>query len=268
MSALVPASLLVRPSTGVVMHSLIEANPAVPLSYEPDLPELFRHCLQVCRDLERAVTVAELAARMGHSPAVLGVVVAELADVDLVRLVRAPAWAERLRAWATLTRPVPVAVSVIKTLIVSARQDHTHGALTKLSGDGPWRLQESPRIEVTTTRLAPDLDMLALGISDLGVASPVWEDVCRDAFGAVVISRDSKGELAATRESLLALREAGVPVVVLVHEADEGEVDTDVVRACLGLSQRVPVVIGDVYGRGACEALMDLCSALMNGSGR
>ena len=57
-------------------------------------------------------------------------------------------------------------------------------------------------------------------------------------------------------------------MVVLVHEADEGEVDTDVVRACLGLSQRVPVVIGDVYGRGACEALMDLCSALMNGGGR
>src|SRR5699024_1572857 len=66
-----------------------------------DPPELFRHCLQVCRDSERAMTVAELAARMGHSPAVLGVVVAELADVDLVRLVRVPAWAERLRAWAT-----------------------------------------------------------------------------------------------------------------------------------------------------------------------
>ncbi|GAA1117789.1 MarR family transcriptional regulator [Nocardiopsis metallicus] len=268
MSAQAPASLLVRPSSGVVMHSLIEANPAVPISYEPDLPELFRRSLRVCRELERAVTVAELAARMGHSPAVVGVVVTELADADLVRVVRAPAWAERLRVWATLTRPVPVAVSVIKTLIVSTRQDHTHSALTRLSGDGPWCLQESPRIEVATTRLAPDLDMLALGISGLGGASPVWWDVCREAFGAVVVSQDSGWELAATRESLLVLREAGVPVVVLVQETDEGEVGTDVVRACLGLSQRVPVVIGDVHGRGACEALMDLCSALMSGGGR
>ena len=268
MSSLVPAPLLVRPSNGVVMHSLVQANPAVPASYEPDLPEVFCQTLRVCRDLGRALTVAELAARMGHSPAVVGVVVAELADVDLVRLVRAPAWAERLRAWATLTHPVPVAVSVIKTLILSTRQDHVHSALTRLSGDGPWRLQESPRIEVATTRLAPDLDMLALGISDPGRESPVWGDVCREAFGAVVISTDSRWELAATRESLLALHEAGVPVVVLVHETDEGEVDTDVVRAYLGLSQRVPVVIGDVHGRGGCEALMDLCSALMNGGGR
>lgn len=248
------------------MHSLIEANPAVPISYEPDLPELFRRALRECRELERAVTVAELAARMGHSPAVVGVVVTELADADLVRVVRTPAWAERLRTWATLTRPVPVAV--IKTLIVSTRQDHTHSALTRLSGDGPWCLQESPRIEVATTRLAPDLDMLALGISDLGGASPGWGDVCREAFGAVVVTRDSPQELAATCEGLLALREADVPVVVLVHETEEGEVDTDVVRACLGLPSRTPVVVGDVHGRGPCEALMDLCSALMSGGGQ
>lgn len=263
-----PAPLLVRPSTALVMHSLVEANAAVPSGYVPDLPELFCHCLRVSRELSRAVTVAELAARMGHSPAVVGVVVAELTELDLVRLVRAPAWAERLRTWATFTQQVPVAVSVIKTLIISARQDHTHSALTELAGDGPWLLQESPLIEMATTRIAPDLDMLTLGISGLGEGSPAWGDVCREAFGAVVITGHTPPELDAARESLLALHAVSVPVVVLVHETDEDEVDTDVVRACLGLAEHTPVVVGDVHGRGTCEALMDLCSARMSGGGR
>ena len=266
MSALVPAPLLVRPSTAVVMHTMIEVNPAVPSSYEPDLPEVFCQALRVCRGLERAVTVAELAAHAGHSPAVTGVVVAELADLDLVRVVRAPAWAQRLRAWATSSRPglVPVAVSVIKTLIVSTVGEHTQHALADLGGAEPWRLSGPPVIEVAATRIAPDLELLALGISGLGGASPVWGDVCREAFGAVLITGPASEELDAARESLLALHAFGVPVVVLIHQDGTGEVDTDVVRACLGLSARTPVVVGDVHERGVCEALMDLCSARMN----
>lgn len=265
MSALVPAPLLVRPSTAVIMHTMVEANTVVPASYEPDLPEVFCQALRVCRDLGRAVTVAELAARTGHSPAVTGVAIAELADLDLVRVVRAPAWAQRLRVWATHTRPVPVAVSVIKTLIVSTLPEHTQHALADLGGTGPWRLQGPPVIEVATTRIAPDLDLLALGISGLGGMSPVWGDVCREAFGAVLITGPGAEELDAVRESLLALCAFGVPVVVLVHQDGTGEVDTDVVRACLGLPSHTPVVVGDVHERGVCEALMDLCSARMNG---
>lgn len=268
MSALVPAPLLVRPSAAVVMHTTVEANPAVPSSYQPDLPEAFCQVLQLCRGLGRSVTVAELAARTCHSPAVAGVAVAELADLDLVRVVRAPAWAQRLRAWATRTRPVPVAVSVIKTLVVSALAEYTRHALADLGGVGPWRLQGPPVIEVATTRIAPDLDLLALGVSALGGASPVWGDMCREAFGAVLITGPGAKELNAARESLLPLREFGVPVVVLVHQDGAGDVDTDVVRACLGLSAHIPVVVGDVHERGMCEALMDLCSARMNGGRR
>src|SRR5699024_8037187 len=161
------------------MHSLIEANPAVPLSYEPDLPELFRHCLQVCRDLERAVTVAELAARMGHSPAVLGVVVAELADVDLVRLVRVPAWAEQLRAWATsvssssrthgpvhTTRRVPTATRwpgpSAPTSTLSSKRAHTPPALSTVSSPAASRSCSSatrspwgPSVRCTRTTCSP-----------------------------------------------------------------------------------------------------------------
>lgn len=268
MSTLAPASLLVRPSTGVVMHSLIEANPAVPLSYEPDLPELFRHCLQVCRDLERAVTVAELAARMSHSPAVVGVVIAELADVDLVRLVSAPARAERLRTWATGTRPVPVAASLIKMLIVSTEETHIHQALVSLAGAEPWPLQGWPRIQITTTRIAEDLDMLALGVSGLGNGSPVWSDVYRDVFGAVIVTGTTPQELTTAQESLRAVNAADVPTVLLVHQVDEDEVNTDVVRASVALPPHTPLVIGDVQGPGVCEAIMDLCSVLMSGGGR
>lgn len=268
MSALAPAPLRVRPSTGVVMHSLVQANTAVPVAYEPDLPDVFCQVLRVCRELGRALTVAELAAHMEHSPAVAGVVVAELAALDLVRVVRAPAWAERLRSWATRTRPVPVAASVIKLLAVGVRGEHTHQALVGLAGTGPWCLQEAPRIEIAATCLAEDLEMLVLGVTGLGAASPVWGDVCREAFGAVVITTSEAKDLAAAHESLVALRDASVPAVVLVHETGDGEVDTEVVRASLGLSARTPLVVGDVHGRGACEAIMDLCSALMGGDRR
>lgn len=59
-----------------------------------------------------------------------------------------------------------------------------------------------------------------------------------------------------------------MPVMVLVHHHAEGEVDTDMVRACMGLPGCTPVVLRDVYRRGVCEALMDQCSMLTNGGPR
>ncbi|MEU3308405.1 hypothetical protein [Nocardiopsis sp. NPDC006832] len=268
MNTLVPAPLLVRPSAGVLMHSVFEANPDVSASYSPDLPEVFCHALGVCRESQRAITVAEVAARTGHSAAVIGVVLSELAELDLVRSVCAPARAERLRTWAALERQVPVAVAVVKLLVVGTDREQAHLALASLAQEGPWRLQNDPCVEVATRRIAPDLDMLALGVSGLGSGSSVWSDACREAFGAVVITGPSPKELTSTRESLSTLRAAGVPVVVLIHHDAEGEVDTDMVRACMGLPDHTPVVIGDVYRRGVCEALMDLCSTLMNGGRR
>lgn len=268
MNASGPTAFLVRPSAAVVMHTMIQVNSAVPVAYEPELPEVVCRYLQVCRELDRAVTVAELAARMGHSPAVAAVVIAELADLDLVRVVRAPAWAERLRIWATSTRPVPVATSLIKMLIISAQEVHTHQALVSLAGDSPWSLQGWSQIMITATRLAEDLDLLALGVSGLGGSSPVWGDLCREAFGAVVITGTKPQELTAAHESLRSLNATNVPAVLLVHQVDEGEVDTDVVRASVGLPAHAPLVVGDVQGRGTREAIMDLCSALMSGGGR
>lgn len=268
MSSAAPTPLLVRPSHGVLMHSLIQSNPAVPAAYEPDLPDVFRQTLRLCRELEHAVTVAELAARMERSPAVVGVAITELNSLDLVRVVRAPAWAERLRAWATLAQPIPVVASVIKVLVVGVRSEHTHQALAGLAGNGPWCLQEGPRIEITTTRVAEDLEMLALGVTALSGTSRASADVCREAFGAVVVTSPETRDLGAAHESLVVLHDANVHAVVLVHETAEREVDTDAVRARLSLSADTPLVVGDLHGRGARDAIMDLCSVLMGGGRR
>ncbi len=263
MNTTTPAPLLVQPSTGVLLHSLIQANPAVPTSYEPpDLPEVFGQTLRVCQELQRPITVAELAARMGHSPAVVGVIITELIALDLVHVVHAPAWATRLRTWATHNRPVPVASSVIKMLTIGTQTEHTQHALRSVAETGPWILQETPRIDIATTHLAQDLHMLTLGLNTLGSTSPVWGDVCREAFGAVLITGPETHELHAAHESLMVLHQAQVPVVVLVHHHDQDQVDTDVVRAVLGLPEET-LVVGDVHGRGVCDAVMDLCSTLV-----
>lgn len=266
MTAATPAPLVVRPPTGVLMHSLIQSNPAVPATYEADdLSEEFCHTLQACREMEEAVTVAELAARTGHSPAVAGVIVTELVTLDLVHVVRAPAWAERLRMWAAHSRPVPVASSVVKMLVVSTQDEHTHHALTNLAETGPWRLQKTPRIDIATARLAHDLQMLTLGFSALGSTSPIWADVCRAAFGAVVITGPEPQDLTTIHENLKVLWQAEVPVVVLVHHGEvEGDVDIDVVRASLRLPVYTPVVVGEARKRGVCDAVMALCTSLMN----
>lgn len=269
MSTAAPAPLLVRPSTGMVMHSLIQANPAVPASYQPpDVPKMFFQTLQVCRELGRAVTVAELAARVGHSPAVAAVAATELAALDLVRVVRAPALAERLRTWATHTRPIPVVASVIKILAVGAQQQYTRHAVADLTEAEPWCLQGTPRVELATAHMAQDLQMLTLGVTGLNLASPVRDDVCRGAFGALVITGPARCDLATSHQSLVALHQANVPVVVLVHQTEDEPVDIDVVRASLGLSARTPVVVADVQNHGACQAVMDLCSSLMSGGRR
>lgn len=250
------------------MHSLVQSNPAVPAVYEPDLPDVFRQALRLCRELEHAVTAAELAARLGCSPAVVGVAITELNSLDLVRVLHAPAWAERLRAWATRAQPVPVVASVIKVLVVGTRGEYTRQTLTGLTGIGPWRLQEEPRIEVATTRVSEDLEMLVLGVTTMNDTSQVCADVCREAFGAMVVTGPETRDLGAVHESLVALRDANVPAVVLVHETSDRGVDTDVVRAWLGLSADTPLVVGDLYEHGAREAVMDLCSALMDGGRR
>lgn len=258
------APFWVRPSTGVAMHSLVDANPDVPASYEPELPKALGRCLQVLREVNRTVTVAEVAARTGHPLAVAAVVVTELATLDLVRVVRAPAWAHRLRAWAAGSPAAPVVAAVIKVLIICEQEEVAHQASLSLSGDGPWLLQGQPRIEITTTRVAEDLNLLALSVSDLESASPLWSDLRRDTFGAVIITGTTPQDLKVAHESLTAVT-PDVPAVLLVHEADETTVDTDVVRASVGLSTHTPLVVGDARGHGVREAIMDLCSARMNG---
>jgi len=245
------------------LHSLTRANPDVPTAYEPDLPEVSCEALRVCRDLGRSVTVAELAARLGCPAALAGVVVTDLAALDLVRVLRGPARAERLRAWAGDARSVPAVPSVVKLLVVGADEECTHEALTQMGDAGPWLLPKVSHVEISTAHVSEDLELLALGVTRPDCDGALWHDLCREAFGAVVTTGADPCDLAMADEVLPMLAEAGIPVTVLITDSGEQGVATDVVRACLGLSEHTPLVVGDLRGRGVRDAVMDLCSSLM-----
>ncbi|WP_150236412.1 DUF742 domain-containing protein [Nocardiopsis quinghaiensis] len=266
MTVIAPAPLTVRPGTRVLMDTLVQATASIPVSYQPDLPELAAAAWRLCRGVGHPVTIAELAARLEFSPALTGVLVCDLAQLDLVRIVRFPALAARLRSWACdgpTETPVP---QLAKLLIVGDNAEDVRQCLMHLTGADPLCLDGSARVDVTVARVAEDLHLLALGAA-LDAEDPSWTDLCRDAFGALVVTDPLEPDRAARR--VAALNAFGVPLAVLVPAHDSAEPTPGQIRMAVGLSDDVPVVIADLDSPAASTGgLMDLCTYLENGGHR
>ncbi len=266
MSTIAPAPLTVRPGVRVLMDTLVRATPSIPASYRPDLPELAVSVWRLCRDTEHPVTVAELAARLGFSPALAGVLVCDLAQVDLLRIVRFPALAARLRSWACVgpaESPVP---RVAKLLVVGSHPEQVRRCLAHLTRGEPFPLDPGCGVDVAVARVAEDLHLLGLGVA-VEAHHPSWADLCRDAFGALVIT--DPAEPTHTADRIAVLRALGVPMVALVPVHDGAEPTPEQVRQTVGLADDVPVVAADMNtSTASAGGLMDLCTYLESGGHR
>lgn len=267
MTTLTPEPLTVRPGPRVLMDTLVRATLSVPASYRPELPELTASAWRVCRDLDHPVTVAELAARLSLSPALAGVLVCDLAQLDLLRVVRFPDLEARLRSWASgspAELPVP---RVAKLLIVGDHAEDVRRCLKSLSGTSPLPLDRSPGVDIAVTRIAEDLHLLGIGVSGMDAANASWTDLCRHAFGALVIT--DPVEPARTADRAEVMRALGVPLAVLVPMWEGTESTPEQVREAVGLTGDVPVVTADLDSSTAgAGGLMDLCTHLENGGRR
>lgn len=267
MSTIAPAPLTVRPGTRVLMDTLVRATPSIPASYQPDLPELAVSVWRLCLDAEHPVTVAELAARLGFSPTLAGVLVCDLAQVDLLRIVRFPALAARLRSWACggpADGPVP---HVAKLLVVGNQPKQVRRCLSHLTRREPFPLDLGCGVDVAVARIAEDLHLLGLGAT-MKAHHPSWVDLGRDAFGALVII--DPAEPAHTADRIAVLRALSVPLVALVLVRDGAEPTPEQLRVAAGLADDVdPVVAADLdMSTASTEGLMDLCTYLENGGHR
>ncbi|WP_160050936.1 DUF742 domain-containing protein [Nocardiopsis sp. FR4] len=266
MTSVAPTPLTVRPRTRILMDTLVQATPSVPASYRPDLPELAASVWRYCRGSGYPVTVAEIAARLGVSPALAGVVVCDLAQLDLVRVVRFPALAARLRSWACGGRVDPPVPQVAKLLVVGGPDGDVRRCLEHLADTGILSLHESPRVDLAVNRITQDLHLVGFGVV-VHAQAQVWADLCRDAFGALVVADPTTPEH--TADLVKALREFGVALVVVVPVREDAEFSPEQIRATAGLTEDVPVVAADLDSpTSSAGGLMDLCTYLQSGGQR
>lgn len=267
-SAAPAAPLSLRPPRqSVFLHSLVSVPANSPFPASGSLTDAAASIHQTCQRLGRPVSVAELAARLQVSSAVIAVAVADLLGLGLLHLhesvVRNRTVLERILG--RLRNGGQSAVRLVKMVVLGAPGSGVTSFVGHVADSTPLAYTDpadGTRIDVGACAIDPELQLALFGASGVDAAAPQWPDLVRHALGAVVLAHSE--HIADAGSAVQSLRDHNLPFAVAVNLFGDADPAAGQVRHVLGLPEAVPVIMGDArFCSSVTSVLLDLCAYLL-----